>query len=101
MTDLSWGILRDCRVQVPNHVVHRALPHETVFLNVTTSTYHAVDEVGARFFEVILEAPSLEAATVTLASEYEQPLDRIETDMVTFCADLLARDLIGLESNRN
>jgi len=100
MTDMSWDVMRTCRMTVPEYVVHRALPQETVLLNVRTSTYHAIDEVGARFFEVILAAPSLEAASAALASEYEQPVDRIATDMVGFCADLLARDLIALQGTR-
>ena len=97
MTELSWEALRTCRVTVPDHVVHRALPHETVLLNVTTSTYHAVDEIGGRFFEVIVSAPSLEAASAELAQEYQQPVTRIETDLTTFCRDLRQLDLIEFQ----
>lgn len=101
MSHLSWEILRTRKAKVPEHVVHRALAQETVLLNVTSSTYHAIDEVGARFFEAILGAPSLESAVATLAAEYEQPADRISADMTTFCNDLLERDLIALEDGRS
>jgi hypothetical protein len=98
MTDGSWDSLRDQRVTVPDHVVFRALPQETVLLNVRTSTYHVVDEVGARFFEVLLASPSLEAAGEELAAEYEQTAERIATDLTTFCRELERLGLIELEA---
>lgn len=100
MTELTWESLRTRKGRVPTDVVHRALAHETVLLNITTSTYHAIDAVGARFFEVILASPNMQAASETLASEYEQPVDRIAEDMVTFCNDLLERDLLALDEGR-
>lgn len=99
MSDMDWASLRACRMLVPEHVVHRALVHETVLLNVKTSTYHSLDEVGARFFEVMLAAPSLEGASVELASEYEQPVERIVSDLVTFCGMLRERELVDLRPN--
>lgn len=93
---MSWNELRRCRVTVPEHVVHRALAEETVLLNVRTSTYHTLDAVGARFFEVMRQAATVEAACGELAAEYEQPLERIQADMEAFCRDLVERELIEL-----
>lgn len=100
MSHVTWEILRTHKAKVPEHVVHRALAHETVLLNVSSSTYHAIDEVGGRFLEAILAAPSVASAAETLAAEYEQPAERISDDMTTFCNDLLERDLIALEAGR-
>lgn len=101
MSDIHWASVCNCRMLVPDHVVHRALAHETVLLNVKTSTYHALDEVGARFFEVMLIAPSLEAASAELAREYDQPVERIVADLVTFCGELRERELIDLRPGRD
>lgn len=95
---MSWNELRRCRVTVPEHVAHRALAEETVLLNVRTSTYHTLDAVGARFFECMLKAPAIEVACDELAAEYEQPLERIESDMEAFCRDLAERGLIELSA---
>lgn len=91
---MHWNELRRHRAHVADHVVHRALPHETVLLNVRTSTYHTVDEVGARFFEVMRTAPTIEATAQQLAAEYEQPLDRITSDLTAFCRELSERGLV-------
>ena len=95
---MPWNELRRRRVTVPEHVVHRALAEETVLLNVRTSTYHTLDEVGARFFDCMRQAATIEAACEELAAEYEQPLDRIATDMEAFCRDLVERELIELSA---
>ena len=85
------------RVVVPQHVVYRALAHETVLLNIRTSTYHSVDTVGARFLEVLVEAESVGAAADVLALEYEQPRERIASDLKRFCDELADRELVRLE----
>jgi Coenzyme PQQ synthesis protein D (PqqD) len=100
MSDTSWDSLRTGRVAVPEHVVHRALAEETVLLNVRTSTYHVVDEVGSRFFQTILAASSLEAACAELAAEYEQPSERIAADLTTFCRELQELGLIDVRTGR-
>jgi hypothetical protein len=88
--------LDNYRATVPDHVVHRALTRETVLLNIRTSTYHTVDETGARFFDVLRQSPSLDVACARLAEEFEQPYEVIAEDMVHFCGDLSERDLISV-----
>ncbi len=94
---LEWTVVRAARVLIPEHVVYRALAHETVLLNIHTSTYHAVDETGARFLEVLEHSDSLDHARQVLVAEYEQPADRIAQDMMTFLEELWTRGLIEIE----
>ena len=84
------------RVTVPDHVVHRALARETVLLNIKTSTYHTMDETGARFFETMRQSPSLDVACAQLAEEFDQPSDVIVRDMVDFCRELTELGLITI-----
>jgi hypothetical protein len=100
MSELTWDTLKTRRAKMHEDVVHRALAQETVLLNVSTSTYYAIDEVGGRFLETMISEPSLEAASEMLAAEYEQPIERIASDMVVFCKDLLDRKLLALEDGR-
>lgn len=95
---MTWETLRTQRVRVPDGVVYRALAQETVLLNVQTSTYHTVDDVGARFFEVMRDAPSLGEACDQLAAEYAQPTERIAEDLAEFCRELSERGLVSVEA---
>jgi hypothetical protein len=93
---LSWESLRSARVSVPNSVVHRAFAQETVLLNIDTGYYHGMDAIGGRFFDVLRTEPTVADAARVLAEEYEQPEERIQADIVAFCASLLELRLIEL-----
>ena len=93
---LPWDQLRQRRVTVPQHVVHRSFAAETVVLNIQTGHYHGMDPVGGRFFETLIGATDVTAAAAALAGEYEQPQERIQEDMVQFCSELLGLGLIEL-----
>lgn len=94
---LGWSRLRRLRMVIPSHVAYRAFAYETVLLNLNTGIYHSVDEVGARFFEVLLAAPSLQDAVQTLAEEYGQPPERITGDLLDFLDKLRERELVELK----
>jgi hypothetical protein len=93
----GWRELSAQRITVPANVVYRTFAQETVLLNIKTGEYHGVDPIGARFLEVMQEAPHLAAASEILANEYEQPLTRIEDDLVAFTRDMERRGLIELQ----
>ncbi len=95
---ISWDAIRDSRVVVPGHVVHRSFASETVLLNIQSGHYHGMDAVGGRFFDVFREASSVTAAVETLAAEYDQPVERIREDAVKFLDELLQLGLIELPS---
>ena len=97
MTGTEWSDMRRSRVVVPDYVVGRGFASETVLLNIRTGEYHGLDRVGGRFYEVIRDAPDLERASQLLISEYDQPADRIESDLAAFCDDLRNRGLIEIK----
>jgi Coenzyme PQQ synthesis protein D (PqqD) len=88
--------LLDCSVAVPKNVVYREFAHETVILNLDTGKYHGINRTAARMLDVLQQSPTIRAAAESLAEEYGQPVDRIETDLVAFCAGLLERELIAV-----
>jgi hypothetical protein len=94
---MSWDELRRHRAAIPADVAHRALGDETVLLNVATSTYFSIDEIGGRFLARMTDAPSLGVACAELSVEYEQPPERIAEDLAAFVHELRARGLIALE----
>jgi hypothetical protein len=86
--------LLDATVAVPQHVVHRAFPTETVILNLETGMYHGLNPTAGRMLEVLDQLGSVSEAATRLAREFEQPLERIEHDLGNLCRDLRERGLI-------
>jgi hypothetical protein len=97
---LTWERVQHCRVSVPNHVVHRRFASETVLLNVQTGIYYGMDEIGARFFDVLRETGNAHSAVAVLAKEFQAPVERIREDMVRYCSELVTLGLIELHESR-
>ena len=85
-------------VKVPQHVVYRAFVNETVLLNLETGQYHSVNPTGAAMLQTLEKVSTVAEAAQQLATQYDRPLDEIETDLCDFCDELLARRLIELNS---
>lgn len=88
-------------IRLPEHVVFRRFPAETVLLNLQTGQYHGLNPTGGRMLEVLGEVGTIAEASVRLAEEYEQPLDEVREDMRGFCADLADRGLIEIHGERD
>jgi hypothetical protein len=86
--------LLGARVSVPEHVVYRDFPDETVILNLETGKYHGLNGTAARILEVLDSGALVRDAIDTLAREYEQPRDLIQRDVLTLCQALRERGLI-------
>ena len=85
------------RVHIPNHVVHRPFPTETVVLNLQTGRYHGLNPVAGRMLEELERQVTVGAAARVVADEYGQPLEEVQRDLCDLCRDLVRRDLISLE----
>lgn len=81
-------------VKVPQHVVYRSFPTETVVLNLQTGKYHGLNATAARMLDALEKAPCVRDAATELAGTYEQPQEMIESDLCNLCASLLERGLI-------
>jgi hypothetical protein len=84
----------EARYRVPEHVVHRSFPAETVVLNLETGRYHGLNPTAGRMLETLDRLGSMEETAVVLAGEYGQPLDTVLTDLAALCSDLIERGLI-------
>lgn len=90
----------DAKARLPEHVVSRPFPNETVMMNLTTGQYHGLNPTGGRMLEALLSAETVTAAAAEIAAEYDRPTEEIEADLTQFCADLLERGLIELDDAR-
>ena len=87
----------EARVTVPEGVVYRAFEAETLLLNLTTGTYHGINEVGARMLELLREADGdVRLSIVCLADETGAEAGEIEGELADFCGELVARGLLEL-----
>jgi hypothetical protein len=95
-TELEQGAAppSDARLRVPDHVVYRSFPSETVLLNLTSGIYHGLNATAGRMLEVLEQADSLAAAAALIAQEFGQPLERVEQDIRDLCRALLERGLL-------
>jgi hypothetical protein len=91
--------LLEARVKVPQHVVFRSFPSETVVLNLQTGKYHGLNPTAGRMLESLTGADSVRAAAAAAAEEYEQPREATERDMCDLCSALLERGLIEMDGD--
>jgi len=89
----------DARVAVPQHVVYRSFPSETVVLNLNTGKYHGLNATAGRMLETLERSASVRAAALTLAAEYEQPAEILERDLCALCRALLQRGLVEVDGS--
>lgn len=87
------------RVKVPQHVVYRSFPSETVVLNLQTGKYHGLNPTAGRMLEALAQADSVRDAAEAAARDYDQPQESTEQDMCDLCSALLERGLIEIEGN--
>lgn len=89
--------LLDVTVKVPQHVVHRSFPSETVVLNLQTGKYHGLNPTAGRMLVALTEQGSVRAAAASIAAEYDQPAEATERDICDLCGALLERGLIEID----
>lgn len=81
-------------VKVPQHVVYRSFPAETVVLNLETGKYYGLNATAGRMLEALEQAACVRDAAAALTESYEQAQSAIERDLCELCQSLLERGLI-------
>jgi len=84
------------RIKVPQHVVYRSLPSETIVLNLQTGKYHGLNPTAGSMLAALQRTACLRDAVAVVAKEYAQPCAAVEQDMRALCSALLDRGLIEL-----
>jgi Coenzyme PQQ synthesis protein D (PqqD) len=84
-------------IAVPQHVVYRAFPTETVVLNLQTGKYHGLNATAGQMLEELERAVCVADAVSALAQTYDQPPEVLERDVCQLCRSLLERGLIEVD----
>jgi len=82
------------RVRVAPDVLFRLVSDEAILVNLNTEVYLGLNAVGARMWNVLNTANSIEAAYQTLLSEYEVEPPRLRADLEDLLDQLLGQKLV-------
>jgi hypothetical protein len=89
--------LPDAKIRVPQHVVYRSFPSETVVLNLNTGRYHGLNATAGRMLDALEKAACVRDAAAAVADDYAQQQALVEQDMCELCQQLLDRGLIEID----
>jgi len=85
------------RFVIPDDVLFQELNGEAVILDLASERYFGLDGVGTRFWELVNDNPSMQAAFDRLLDEYEVDASTLESDLLALTHNLLDAGLIRLE----
>lgn len=95
----NTDLLLAAKITVPQHVVYRSFPTETVVLNLNTGKYHGLNATAGKMLDTLKATDSVRDAAAVLADTYEQPQSVIEQDLCDLCRSLLERGLIDTDGS--
>ena len=77
------------------------LSGEAAILNLKTSTYFGLNEVGAKVWNLIKEPRTVNEIRNTLIEEYEVEAERCEADLLALLEELETKGLIEVEDEKS
>ncbi len=86
-------------VRIPNDVIFRELQGEAVILNLASSTYFGLDEVGTRIWRLCETHGSLRAVWEAMQQEFDASSETLRTDLLAFVDELLANGLLAVQAH--
>ena len=87
----------DLRVVMPDHVVTRLVDGMTVLLDVDSGRSFSLDDIGTRAWQVLIEAPTIQAAVEQLQREYDAEPGELERDLLVLIDRLASAQLVQLQ----
>jgi hypothetical protein len=85
------------RVILSPEALFQEIGGEGVILDLKSSSYFGLDEVGVRLWQLLQTDPSLQAACDTLLAEYEVEPTQLEQDLVKLLDQLAEAGLASIE----
>ena len=85
------------RVVLSPEALFQEIGGEGVILDLKSSSYFGLDEVGVRLWQLLQANPSLQDACDTLLAEYEVESAQLEQDLVKLLDQLAEAGLVTVE----
>jgi hypothetical protein len=89
------------RIQVSEDQVSSSVAGEAVILNLKTGTYHSLNPVGARIWQLIQEPKTVREILNTLCTEYDVDVNVCEQDLQDLITKLEVAQLIEISQSKN
>ena len=84
------------RISVPGHVLVRFLDKECVLLNLQTERYFGLDETGARMWQLVTTAATIDSAYRQLQEEFRVDRELLRANLTDLVARLSDNGLLEL-----
>lgn len=86
----------ECRITVPQGVLVSEVGLESVFLNLKSSNYFGLDEIGTRMWKVLTTSETIQMAYNALLNEFETSEAQLQSDLDELIQKLSANGLIEI-----
>lgn len=87
------------RVIVPQDVMIRKVADESVILNLQSTQYFGLDDIGTDMWDALTTSATIQAAFETLLDEYDVEPDQLETDLRDLISKLVEQGLLELQDS--
>jgi hypothetical protein len=84
----------DSTISISPDVMVRKVGEESVLLDLKTERYLGLDEVSARFWDLLTSGGSIQSAYETLLTEFEVDPERLHNDLDDFVQELVQFGLV-------
>lgn len=88
------AIAFDSTISISPDVMVRKVGEESVLLDLKTERYLGLDDVSARFWELLTSGGSIQSAYETLLAEFEVDPERLSQDLDDFVQELIQFGLV-------
>jgi hypothetical protein len=96
---LEQKILENSIVVASVEQISSDLGGEVVILNLKSSTYHGLNEVGARIWNLIQTPKTVKDIKAAILAEYEVEAEHCDRDLLALLENLLAAELINIKND--
>ena len=93
---MTMSIPFESRITVPPGVLVSEVGLESVFLNLKSSNYFGLDEVGTRMWKLLTTSESIQEAYQLLLQEYDIDEVQLQSDLDELIQKLTANGLIEI-----
>ena len=88
------AIAFDSTISISPDVMIRKVGEESVLLDLKTERYLGLDDVSARFWDLLTSGGSIQSAYETLLTEFEVDPERLRNDLDDFVQELVQFGLV-------
>lgn len=85
------------RVSIPEDVMISRVEDEIVLLNLESEQYFALDDIGARVWELLSEYGSTDVVVEQITTEYDVEPDVFRVDLTKLLTDLQEAGLVTIQ----